>query len=187
MYIKKGLYYPAKIFVGIGNYFWGSLAALMLISPFTASTPEKFTDYFSIAGAFFTIWVGHYYLGTLLNKAKFYNTFFENDKDGYLQVRVLAKAAGKEETTTYKDINTLLNIHLLTNCSLQEAAYPVIVLQNPNLKNPVLQNSGLQNPNRQNASQAPQMVKVYCSHCGGENMVRPGFVYQCKYCDGSLE
>ncbi len=172
MYIRKTIYYPAKVIVGIGNYFWGGLAVIMLMSLFVSYTPDKLSDCVSIGGSFFTIWAGHFFFGIYLQKAKFYNTFLENDKDGILQIRVIAKAIGKSEKETIEDLKVLHKLRLLQNCFIQEEQYPVVVLQNPNLKR---------------ESRLPQMQKKICPHCGGENMVRAGFVYQCKYCDGSLE
>ncbi len=171
MYINKMRYYIGIIITGIGNYFWGALTLILLAGVLIPSQKNGFSDIYSVTGAFFTIWAGHYFIGDYLKKVKFYNTFFENDRDGYLQVRVIGKAIGKDEAAIVNELKILCKLHLLRNVMLEEGERCAVVLQNPNLKGKM--------HSRQ------RQLKI-CSHCGGKNEVLPGFVNKCQYCDGSL-
>ncbi len=173
MYINKYLYYPAKVITGFGNFIWGSLTLILLtmfIMPDVVGTLE---DSIPIVGTFFTIWLCHYLLGTLLQKAKFYNTFFENDYDGVLELRVISKALGKEIGVVQEDLKWLYTLRLLTNSHFEKGAQNAVILKNANAEG--------------TESFADKQSALICPHCGAGNQVVPGFVYQCQFCSGSLE
>ncbi len=172
MYINKVRYYIGKVIVGIGNYFWGSLTLILLAGVLIPSLKDGFEDIYSATGAFFAIWAAHYFIGEYLKKVKFYNTFFENDTDGYLQIRVIGKAIGREEKAITQEIKALCKMHLLRNVVLEQGEVAAVILRNPNLKG--------------KRHIQTRQLKI-CAHCGGKNEVLPGFVNKCQYCDGSLE
>lgn len=180
MYIKKVQYYILKIISGFGTYFWGFLFWAMVFGMLMDMTMgnDDFvnTDIPSITMGLFTFWIVHCFLRYWIGKLKIYNSILANDADGFMHVKVVAKALGFTEEKVISDIRFLSKMHLFKN----------IVLKKNDLNSMVIVLGNAEN-NGSVEMGKPQKITVICPNCGGQNDIRPGFVTACRFCSGSLE
>lgn len=176
MYINKVQSFFMNIVSGVGTVFWGLLFWIMIFGMLMDLSVGDFgflqTSIPSITGGLGVFYVIHLFLRYLAEKVKIYNALFSNDANGILHVKVVARALGISVSKVIGQLNLLFRLHLLKNCELQVwGKEDMIVLSQ----------------NSQRGESVPELVTVVCSHCGGENKIRPGFVQACIYCQGSLE
>lgn len=176
MYIKKTQYYLLKLISGIGVYFWGFLFWAMIFGIFMDFSMGNddiiHTDIPSITIGLCFYWLAHLFFRHWVEKLIIYNGIFSNDADGVLPVKVVSRALDFPEKKVISDIEFLCKLHILKNCVLRKEESNTIIILSGNGRNGM----GYQQ----------QLRRVICPHCGGENMVRVGFVMPCNFCGGSL-
>lgn len=183
MYINKKLYLFLKIVAIAGMYLWGSLIVrffeIMLFDLFAGNENDVFfaskflTQIFIISFLIFILlFIVHFWLHKRLANANIYNSLFVNDPDGVLQLPVLSRAMGKNASEIKKDIIRLTKMKILKNCKIEKSGtYENIVL---------FKDMGSKSLNGGE-------IKAVCSSCGGETMVRIGYVKSCPYCGSKLD
>lgn len=183
MYINKKLYLFLKTLAIVGMYLWGSLV-VRLIEVLLFELFAGFADVGFFANNFliqiYILWfsiftllfIGHFWLNKRLANANIYNSLFVNDPDGVIQFVVLSRAMGKKASELKKDIICLIKMKILKNCRFEkDGNYENIVL---------FKDTG-------SKSLDGGEIKAVCSSCGGETMVRIGYVKSCPYCGSKLD
>ncbi len=183
MYINKKLYLFLKTVAIVGMYLWGSLVVrlieVLLFDLFAGFADDGFFAnnfliqmyilWFSI---FTLLFIVHFWLSKRLTNANIYNSLFVNDPDGVIQLAVLSRAMGKKAFELKKDIIYLIKMKILKNCRFEkDGHYENIVLFK----------------DTDSKSLDGGEIKAVCSSCGGETMVRIGYVKSCPYCGSKLD
>lgn len=184
MYINKKLYLFLKTLAIVGLYLWGSLLIMMILSillqlfegiaqgsynNFTPFDVKMYILWTSIFALFFSV---HFWLSKRLANANIYNSLFVNDPDGVIQLPVLSRAMGKDVSVLKMDIFCLIKMRILKCCKIEK---------NGNSDNIVLfKDTG-------SKSLVGGETKAVCPSCGGETMVRIGYVKSCPYCGSKLD
>lgn len=177
MYINKKLYLFLKTLAIVGLYLWGSLL-LMFVVAFFSDPLEVMGNHFLIK--MYILWTSivsllfivHFWLSKRLANANIYNSLFVNDPDGVIQLPVLSRAMGKDVSVLKMDIFCLIKMRILKCCKIEK---------NGNSENIVLfKDTG-------SKSLVGGETKAVCPSCGGETMVRIGYVKSCPYCGSKLD
>lgn len=188
MYINKKLYLFLKAVAIVGMYWWGSLifqifgillgdlfADFAEDSIFTGFADDTFFQikmYICLFSISILLFIVHFWLNKRLANANIYNSLFVNDPDGVIQLPVLSRAMGKKASELKKDIIYLIKMKILKNCRFgKDGNYENIVL---------FKDTG-------SKSLDGGEIKAVCSSCGGETMVRIGYVKSCPYCGSKLD
>lgn len=174
MYINKFRYVFTRITCFLGMSFFGTLTITMVTGlGIDLVHKEKTPGVIWFCVWFFLIlWVLFLVLHYIVNKVKIYNSFFATDADGVVYPKMIAKSLGITEKRVIGELRVLLYFHYFNCCELQYVLEPSkVVLSNPKVT----------------AENRKRYKKVLCKNCGGENQIREGFVYGCKYCSGRIE
>ena len=101
-----------------------------------------------------------------LAAARRYAACFSADRDGFVDLRELARATGLPEQTALQRLDRLFNAGLFASCTLQRGGdRPGVALQDPKF-----------------SPDAIGYVNVKCASCGGTTRIRAGAVGKCDYC-----
>lgn len=187
MYINKKRYLFLKTVAIVGIYWWGSLVVRLIeVLLFDCFSVDKdpFADKGILGSSFliqmFILWIliftllfiVHFWLNRRLANANIYNSLFVNAPDGVIQLPVLSRAMGKEASELKKDIIGLIKMKILKNCRIENGgSHENIVLFKDTGSNTLTGGE----------------KKAVCASCGGETMVRIGYVKSCPYCGSKLD
>ncbi len=183
MYIKKKLYLFLKTVAIVGMYLWGSLVVrfieVLLFDLFAGFADDGFfANQFLIQMfiilflIFILLFIVHFWLNRRLANANIYNSLFVNDPDGVIRLAVLSRAMGKKASELKKDIIGLIKMKILKNCRFEmDGNYENIVLFKDTGSNTLTVGE----------------KKAVCASCGGETVVRIGYVKSCPYCGSKLD
>lgn len=184
MYLNKKWYLFLKTIAVIGQYLWGYWLWMMLLSFFldlfgaySRSGDESLSMfdikmYLFFTAVFLLLFGVHFWLGKRLTNANIYNSLFVNDPDGVLQLPVLSRAIGKDISSLKTDIVCLMKMRILKNCRIEKrgSADHVVLFKDTGSR-----------------PEGSGETKAVCPNCGGEVMVRIGFVQNCPYCGSGLD
>lgn len=184
MYINKKLYLFLKFISLAGQLLWGILLLMMVELIFMeltgggmagsgeALSAFEIKMYITSTSAFLLLFGAHFWLNKRLANANFYNSLFVNDPDGVIQLPVLSRVMGKDAPVLKADVLFLTKFKILKNCK---------IVQRGNYENIVLfKETGI-------GQKDDGEVKAVCPSCGGETMVRIGYVKSCPYCGSKLD
>lgn len=128
--------------------------------------------YIASTSAFLLLFGVHFWFNKRLANANFYNSLFVNDPDGVIQLPVLSRVMGKDAPVLKADVLFLTKLRILQNCK---------IVQRGNYENIVLfKETGSKHKD-------DGEIKAICSSCGGETMIRIGYVKSCPYCGSKLD
>lgn len=184
MYINKKFYLFLKFISIAGLLLWGDLL-LMIVEIFflelsgggfagsgEALSAFEVKMYITSTSAFLLLFGVHFWLHKRLANANIYNSLFVNDPDGVIQFPVLSRAMGKDVSILKADIFCLIKMRILKNCKIEKGGY------SDEIK--LFKDTG-------SKSKDGGEVKAVCPSCGGETMVRIGYVKSCPYCGSKLD
>ncbi len=181
MYINKKLYLFLKTVAIVGIYLWGSLVVrlieVLLFDYFSADKGllgSRFLIqmYILAISIFVLLFIAHFRINKRLANANIYNSLFVNDPDGVIQLPVLSRAMGKTAPELKKDIIGLIKMKILKNCRIENggSSEKIVLFKDTGSK-----------------ALTGGEIKAVCASCGGETMVRIGYVKSCPYCGSKLD
>lgn len=184
MYINKKFYLFLKFISIAGLLLWSIFLLMMMqiffldifVGGFMRSTDGwsafDIKMYIMWTSVFLLLFGAHFWLYRRLANANIYNSLFVNDPDGVIQLPVLSRAMGKDATVLKKDVSGLIKMRILKNCKIEKGGYFDEIK--------LFKDTGSR---RKGAGE----IKAVCPSCGGETMVRIGFVKSCPYCGSKLD
>lgn len=184
MYINKKFYLFLKSISIAGLLLWGLLLLMMVemfFLEFSGDGMVGSTDgwsafsikmYILWTSVFLLLFGVHFWLHKRLANANIYNSLFVNDPDGVIQLPVLSRAMGRDASILKTDIFFLIKMGILKNCKIEKGGY------SDEIK--LFKDTG-------SRAKDGGEVKAVCPSCGGETMVRIGYVKSCPYCGSKLD
>lgn len=184
MYINKKFYLFLKFISIAGLLLWGDLLLMMvemfflelsgggMIGSTDGWSAFAIKMYIISMSVFLLLFGAHFWLYKRLSNANIYNSLFVNDPDGVIQFSVLSRAMGKDVPVLKTDISGLIKMRILKNCKIEKGGYSdeIKLFKDTDSK-------------RKDTGE----IKAVCPSCGGETMVRIGYVKSCPYCGSKLD
>ena len=176
MYINKKIFMVYKIIDSIGLWIFGYLCIMIVLASVLSIIDGELSVFLNSAIIipcllFLILFVVLSIFNNILERAKVYDSFFEEAPDGIMQAHVLAKATGIKEERIVKELKFLIKLHLFRLDIEANGISSAITLYQPGA----------------GAEKESIYQTICCPNCGAVNRVRKGFINTCAYCLGSLD
>lgn len=105
-----------------------------------------------------------------LQRAKFYNSVFCCDADGFLSIGELENHTGKNAVVIFREIEMLIKKDYFIGCDMQYES-----------------NAGVRLLHSDEIMNLKGFTVVKCASCGGVNRIKIGVTGTCKFCAGPIK